>query len=197
MTDTKLAIRCAKNGEFDSVVGSIVLAFAKDPVIRWFFPDPHRFLEAFPAVVRAVAKPAFESGTAHRLDSLLAAALWLPPGVDADGSSIRAAFEEHIQAGHLTEVLDFIREKNTYHPGDEPLWYLHMIGVDPRFQGSGYGSALLRYALERVDDAHLAAYLESTNPANLPLYMRYGFELLATVEVGSSPPIFPMLRPPR
>ena len=38
------------------------------------------------------------------------------------------------------------------------------------------------------------ACLESSNPKNIPLYERHGFELLGTIQVGASPPIFPMLR---
>jgi ribosomal protein S18 acetylase RimI-like enzyme len=89
--------------------------------------------------------------------------------------------------------MDLIGEKAKFHP-EEPHWYLHMIGVDPRFQGRGYGSALIRHALERVDSDRLPAYLESTNPVNVPIYERHGFELVATVEVPGTPPMFPMLR---
>lgn len=39
--------------------------------------------------------------------------------------------------------------------------------------------------------------LESTNPRNISLYQRHGFEVLATVKVGTSPPFVPMLRGPR
>jgi len=35
------------------------------------------------------------------------------------------------------------------------------------------------------------AYLESSNPANIPLYQGHGFDILDTIQVGSSPPIFP------
>jgi hypothetical protein len=47
------------------------------------------------------------------------------------------------------------------------------------------------------DRDHMLAYLESSNPKNIPLYERHGFELLGTIQVGTSPPIFPMLRTPR
>ena len=46
-------------------------------------------------------------------------------------------------------------------------------------------------------DPDLPAYLESSNPANVPLYQRHGFEVLGEIQVGSSPPVFPMYRPPR
>ena len=72
-----------------------------------------------------------------------------------------------------------------------------MIGVDPAKQGNGYGSALLKHALERCDGEGKLAYLESSSPKSVPLYQRHGFELVDTIQVGSSPPLFPMLRKPR
>jgi hypothetical protein len=41
------------------------------------------------------------------------------------------------------------------------------------------------------------AYLESTNPANLSLYVRHGFEVVGQMQAGRSPPLFPMVRQPR
>jgi ribosomal protein S18 acetylase RimI-like enzyme len=83
-----------------------------------------------------------------------------------------------------------------YHP-NEPHWYLPLVGVDPAQQGRGHGDALMRYALERFDREKMAAYLESTNPRNISLYRRHGFEELGTIQVGSSPTLVPMLRRPR
>jgi GNAT superfamily N-acetyltransferase len=79
----------------------------------------------------------------------------------------------------------------------EPCWYLPLIGVDPTSQGRGYGSAPLRFALEQVDRTGAPAYLESSNPRNVPLYERHGFEVLGSIQAGSSPTIVPMLRRPR
>lgn len=39
------------------------------------------------------------------------------------------------------------------------------------------------------------AYLESSNPLNVPLYERFGFEVIAEIQTGDSPTIWPMLRP--
>ena len=83
-----------------------------------------------------------------------------------------------------------------YHTS-EPHWYLPLIGVDPARQGKGYGAALMRHALAACDRDGMPAYLESTNPRNVPLYERHGFALLGTIQAGSSPPIFPMLRTAR
>ena len=44
-------------------------------------------------------------------------------------------------------------------------WYLPLTGVDPRAQGWGLGSRLLRHALAICDRDRLPAYLEATSPA--------------------------------
>ena len=83
-----------------------------------------------------------------------------------------------------------------HHPR-EPHWYLPLIGVDPAHQGKGYGDALMANALERCDRDRAPAYLESTNPRNISLYRRHGFEPIGTIQAGSSPLLVPMLRRPR
>ena len=88
---------------------------------------------------------------------------------------------------------------------DDPHLFLDQVDVDvvvtkaadPAKQGRGYGSALLRHALARCDRDRLPAYLESSNPVNVPLYQRHGFEVIGTIQQGSSPELVPMLRKPR
>jgi ribosomal protein S18 acetylase RimI-like enzyme len=82
------------------------------------------------------------------------------------------------------------------HPS-EPHWYLPLIGVDPRCQGRGYGSALLARALIRCDQERTLAYLEATSPLNRALYERHGFTVVTTIQAGNSPTIWPMVRTPR
>lgn len=83
-----------------------------------------------------------------------------------------------------------------YHPTG-PHWYLPLIATDPAHQGEGLGEALMVHALERCDRDRVPAYLESSNPRNIPFYQRHGFEILGEIQVGSSPTLVPMLRPAR
>jgi ribosomal protein S18 acetylase RimI-like enzyme len=69
-----------------------------------------------------------------------------------------------------------------------------MITVEPNAQGRGLGGALMRHAVARCDDEGLPAYLESSNPRNIPLYGRHGFEVMGRIQVGSGPLVTPMLR---
>jgi ribosomal protein S18 acetylase RimI-like enzyme len=180
----------------DQAVALICLAFCADPAARWTYPDPHAYLSYFPRIVRAFAGKAFEHGTGHQVSGFRGAALWLPPGIHPDQEALGAILQEGLTADRLEEVSSVFERMGSFHPSD-PHWYLPMIGVDPAHQGHGYGSALLRHALLQCDKDHVPAYLESSNPANVPLYERHGFVVLGTIQVGSSPPIFPMLRAAR
>ena len=124
--------------------------------------------------------------------SYAGAALWLPPGSELDEAAIGAS----LPSGREGEFAAVFEAMASYHP-QEPHWYLPLIGVDPARHRKGFGAALLQDTLRRCDQDHVAAYLESTNPANITLYQRHGFELRGTIQVGSAPPLFPMLRPAR
>lgn len=54
--------------------------------------------------------------------------------------------------------------------------FLLLIGVDPKFQGKGYASKLLRPMLARLDEESLPCYLGTLKEANIPLYEHFGFK---------------------
>lgn len=193
--EAKITVKASTTlaADVERAVGVIVLAFSADPVARWVFPDPHEYLNHFPTGVRAFGGRAFAHGTGHHLNGFAGAALWLPPGVLPDEEALAEAITANVAAARQPEVFGVFERMGSYHPA-EPHWYLPLIGVDPAHQRKGYGSVLLEHALSRCDQDHVAAYLESSNPANIPLYQRHGFRILDTIQVGSSPPIFPMLR---
>jgi ribosomal protein S18 acetylase RimI-like enzyme len=189
-------VRTATSSDETSVVQTIVAAFAADPVVRWVWPTAHQYLAGMAPLTMAFGGAAFEHQAAHCTDDFAGAALWLPPGVGPNEEAMGRIIEESVAGtvqGDLNAVLE---QMATFHP-NEPHWYLPLIGVDPPHQGKGHGGALLRYALERCDRDRCLAYLESTNPRNVPLYERHGFKAVGTIQAGSSPPMVPMVRTPR
>ena len=52
-------------------------------------------------------------------------------------------------------------------------------------------------ALQRCDEDGLIAYLESSNPRNLSLYERHGFEIIGKIQAGTSPTLYPIIREAR
>jgi ribosomal protein S18 acetylase RimI-like enzyme len=80
------------------------------------------------------------------------------------------------------------------HP-DDSHWYLPVLAVDPAHQNNGYGSRLLEYANTMFDKERIPAYLESSNPRNISLYKRHGYEVITEIPAGDSP-VTPMVRQP-
>jgi ribosomal protein S18 acetylase RimI-like enzyme len=189
------AVRTATAADEASVIAVMTLAFSADPAARWTWPDPQRYLRHFPDFVKALGGNAFAHGCACYVDGYAGAAMWLPPGVGPDEEAVVDLLQRTGHAPAQKDAFAVFEQMGRYHP-QEPHWFLPFIGVDPFRQGQGCGGALMQHALVPCDRDRVLAYLESSNPRNIPLYERYGFELLGTIQVGTSPPIFPMLRKP-
>ena len=189
-------VRTATLPERDSAVGTVVLAFAGDPIARWCWPDPHAYLTSMPRFTVAFGGEAFDRNSAYCTEDLAGAALWLPPGAHPDEEALGDIIAQTVAASIREDLVTMMERMSAYHP-DGPHWYLPLIGVDPARQARGYGAALMASALAACDRAGLPAYLESTNPRNMTLYERHGFKAVGQIQVGSSPPMVPMLRPPR
>jgi ribosomal protein S18 acetylase RimI-like enzyme len=190
------AVLAAEPGHVDRVLGVLTLAFAADPPTRWLFPGSDEYLRHFPTFARALGGAALPRRTALATQDHAGVALWLAPDAAPDEGALARLIEEQVAPQRRANMAAVVEEMVRYHP-QEPHWYLPMIGVEPARQGRGLGAALLRAALQRVDAEGLPAYLESTNPKNVPLYVRHGFEVIGEIKVGTCPPIVPMLRPPR
>ncbi|MBT1696059.1 GNAT family N-acetyltransferase [Fulvivirgaceae bacterium PWU4] len=180
----------------EAAYATIVLAFTSDPAARWSWPRADDYLRNMPLLARAFSWKSFGLGTAFGMDGLAGAALWLPPGASSDEESLASLFECTTPASIHQDFAGVFEKMANFHP-HEPHWYLPLIGVDPACQGQRLGDKLMAHALARCDADRLPAYLESSNPRNIPFYQRHGFEEMGKIQVGSSPTIVPMLRRPR
>ena len=181
-----IEVRAVSERDQQAVVDVLTLAFSTDPMARWTYPNPATYLSIMPATIKAFGGNGFAHGTVHLVEGGGAAAMWLPPGVLADSERLEALIQQYAPRERQADMAQVFEQMGKFHP-EKPCWYLPLIGVDPTSQGRGYGSALLRYALEQVDRAGAPAYLESSNPRNVPLYERHGFEVLGSIQAGSSP----------
>src|SRR5262245_48252066 len=156
MTTTLPGVRPAGPAEEAAAISTIVLAFASDPMARFCWPNADQYLAAMPALTRAFGGNAFKHGAGHCSEGHAGTSLWLPPGVDPDEEAMVALTERTVSPERLGDLFGVLEQMGRHHP-EEPHWYLPLIGVDPAFQGKGYGSALLRFALERCDRDHAPA----------------------------------------
>jgi len=80
------------------------------------------------------------------------------------------------------------------HPSDTH-WSLEALGVRPEAQKQGLGGRLVRPMLERADSEGIECYLETSNPANIDYYARFGFHVLSEVSlIPNGPPHVAMRR---
>ena len=174
-------VTVATSADEQSAVETIVLAFAADPMARWTWPNAGQYLAALPRMARAFGGKAFVNGSAYVSEGQAGAALWLPPGVHSDNEELAAIIESTVAPSLALEAAPIFEQMSAYHPA-APHWYLPLIGVDPAHQGGGHGNALMAHALARCDCDHAAAYLESSNPRNIPFYQRLGFVALGEIQ---------------
>jgi ribosomal protein S18 acetylase RimI-like enzyme len=170
--------------------------FADDPVMCWVFQDEATradgLLLAFTGLTRGYFAPA---SVVHLADAACVT-LWRTPAYvapepsdDDDGSSpwppdVDERFR--ILGAAMADA----------HP-HEPHWYLNVIATLPSSRGQGLGAAALAPVLAVCDTEGMPAYLESSNPRNMTLYRRHGFEQTGEILLPDGPSLYPMWREPR
>lgn len=89
-------------------------------------------------------------------------------------------------AGPATRLLnDYMRDTRAAAP-TRPHHYLCMVGIARNRQGMGLGKALVQdaIAIADADRGSVGLALDTENPDNVSRYQRWGFELVAQVDLG-------------
>lgn len=194
------SIRLAQPNEVNTVCEILASAFADDPVMAWMSGHPQIYATLF----RSEAVPLYmKQGHVFINQSNTGAAMWIPPGVSHQPPLhwttiplIWAMFK----TGGLTSLKrgDLLEKAFKEHHYSKPHFYLHAIGALQGQQGKGIGSSLLQAGLKSCDQQHSAAYLESSNIKNNPLYERFGFEVIGELTLPENgPTVWRMLRSAR
>ncbi len=189
-------VTAAKAQDRDRIMRTIMLAFATDPLTRFASPTADAYLGTLLEFMTAFGGNAFEHTTAWIANDGQAAALWLPPGIEPDGETMMELLPKAVPADRLEDMAGVFEGMDAYHP-HEKHWYLPIIGADPHYLGQGLGGALMKHACMRIDQDGLPAYLESSNPRNISLYERHGFEVMGEIRSGAAPVVTPMYRAAR
>jgi len=202
--DAAPEVAAARKTDIRELAHTLGRAFFDDPVMTWMLPEAGRRAKVLPKMFATITRHQFLAHGACEVATdgahIAAAALWTPPGQwKTSGwqdlrmlASFVSAFGSRFQRGQqMSELM------KKHHP-EEPHWYLGVIGSDPTFRGGGYGHALMKSRLDRVDAEFAPAYLESSNPDNLPYYQRFGFEVTGEIPLpDDGPTMWQMWREPR
>ena len=115
------AVETATDADKASVIGTIVLAFAADPVTRWCWPDPHEYLATMATFALAFGGAAFAQGGAHYTDDYAGAALWLPPGSHPDEEALGSLIERTVSPSIRDDLFAVLGADGNLSPQRTPL----------------------------------------------------------------------------
>ncbi len=198
-----IAARRATPADAARISRLLAAAFSRDPVFNWMTRTSGRaaaLSRFFHWVMRERAIPLGETWITS---DGYAAASWIAPYAEAKPENFRDELRLLSVLLSLTGVSRFARgaamakAMEDSHP-PEPYFYLAFVGVAPRFQGTGLGTALLEHTLTRVDASGMPAFLENSNPRNIKLYERFGFRVTREIVARKdAPPLYAMSRPGR
>jgi GNAT superfamily N-acetyltransferase len=193
-----VAARVATTEELDALTETLTLAFREDPVWSWGFAVRERGLEGMRAAWRLYLHSALDYDWVWCTDDTAAVALWIPPGEPDLAPDDEERFEPLMREalGADAEPLFAAFERFEEARPAEPHYYLSLLGTHPDRSGEGWGMGLLADNLARIDAEGAAAYLESSNPANVPRYERLGFAVFDEFAVSDGIAVAQMWREP-
>ena len=175
-------------------------AFQDDPAWAWVLPNPQRRAVLLPWLFQT----GFEIADAQVWSTegaLRGVARWLPPGKPEVhvGAMLRALIATPLRVRESTNrffaygrAVEALRAQAV----PEPHWYLAGIGVDPPFQRTGIGTALLAPGLAGAAEAGLPCALLTNSERNLPFYRHHGFEVVLEGRTPDQGPRAWMMRRP-
>ncbi len=119
----------------ERMIATLTAAFLRDPFMRWMLPDPQRYLESFPPMMRALGRAACEHDTAFATADFSGVAVWMPPGASADEEGSAELLDRWVEPDKQGELAEASAKTAACKPDDDVTWHLPLIGVDPFLQG--------------------------------------------------------------
>jgi ribosomal protein S18 acetylase RimI-like enzyme len=184
-------MRVASEADLGAIGEVLAHGFEHDPLWGWAFEaaERERKLAALAEVFGFFAAAALDLGWVRVTDRVEAVALWIPPGAPEMSSADEARMPDVVAAAcepdSAKRVLVLLDAFEANHPHEPPHFYLSLLATHPRHAGRGHGLGLVADCLAEIDggDPPAAAFLESSNPANVPRYERLGFRPTREVEL--------------
>ena len=162
-------------------------ALQDDPVSVYDIPDKEKRHAVIKYVFQMTSCLGVKYGETHATSlNLEGVAVWLPyinkeyKLITDIGCLLKAKFYKlGREAGKRIKPIEEYSTKihREFAPGDH--WYLQTLGVEPTHQGKGYGSLLMKYMLEKIDNTNpLPVFLETSTEINVKFYKRFEFEVV-------------------
>ena len=122
------------------------------------------------------------------------AAVWIPPdGVEAYHAQLRDPRMTDMtdDGGQRFDVFwDWVASESPH----ERVWHLDAVAVPAELRGRGIARALIEHGVALARDDGAATALETGNPANVPLYEKLGFDVVAERSAPDGGPLVWFMR---
>ncbi len=183
--------RVAERADLERIGETLALGFEDDPLWGWAFESGtrERKLASLSTVFGFFAGAALDFGWVRVTDGVEAVALWIPPGspemTPADEARMPGVVADACEPQPAARVMEMLDAFERNHPHEPPHFYLSLLATHPDHAGQGLGVGLVADNLAEMDaaDPPAAAFLESSNPRNVPRYERLGFRPAREVEL--------------
>lgn len=177
--------RTATPDDVDAVTRTIALAFADDPIWAPTLARPDGGTDHLEPFWRLWVEGALRYSTVYLADGAdgiaAAAAVWLPPeGTEMSDEQMVALSDLMIEAlpPESIAAMEEMGQRFDAHRPTEPHMYLNFLATHPDHRGHGLAQRVMAENLADYDAQGLPAYLESSNPLNVPRYERAGFRVV-------------------
>lgn len=196
--------RVAVEADLEAIGETLARAFEDDPLWGWAFEatSRERKLASLASVFGFFAEAALGFGWVRVTDGAEAVALWIPPGspemTPADEARMPAVIADACEPEPAARVMEMLAAFERNHPHEPPHYYLSLLATHPDHAGNRLAVGLVADNLTEIDaaDPPAPAFLESSNPRNVPRYERLGFRPIREVELVAGLTGTQMWRPP-
>jgi GNAT superfamily N-acetyltransferase len=197
--------RVATEEDLPAIGEALALAFENDPLWGWAFESGarERKLESLATVFGFFAGAALDFGWVRVTDGVEAVALWISPGspemTPADEERMPGVVADACEPEPAKRVMEMLDAFDRNHPHEPPHYYLSLLATHPDHAGQRLAVGLVADNLAEMDaaDPPAAAFLESSNPRNVPRYERLGFRPVREVDLVAGLTGTQMWRGPR
>ncbi|WP_027339475.1 GNAT family N-acetyltransferase [Halonatronum saccharophilum] len=178
----------------DADKGAKILAksFYNYPMFRYVLGAKHN-QENLQAVLRFIIKYVIIYGEAYATSPELEGIILFSDYKDYNFTFFRSLrsgglslFKLGAEVGRKFSEFDDFSLKLHENSIKSPHQYIILLGVDPKKQGQGIASKLMLPVLELAKEKGQPIYLETHDSDNLPIYQRYGFEVVCADRVPGS-----------
>jgi len=167
-------------------------AFQHDPLIAHVLPNVQRRRRLLPALFGIVVRYCLRYGVVYTTSGLEGVVCCLPPGqaTTIGRLALISLSDPPLQLG-VTGLRRFLQASSYADQAHKQVapgahWYIWTLGVDPTYQGHGFGGQLVGAVLRQAAAQGLPCYLDTENPHNVSFYQQFGFRQVSETLVASS-----------